>query len=141
MCRLALLVSALLSVSCRGQKDHALTHSLTHAVASVMLRVLLGYASNALSLCLARLSVGHSPPRQFSPPTFPPLQFGHYSLPTKCCNFSISKNNKRIKCPTGGNVRYDTRCYFNVRSKADISQLNLPHESRWNFASGCGFEG
>ena len=21
----------------------------------------------------------------------------------------------------------DTRCYFNVRSKADISQLNLPH--------------
>ena len=24
-------------------------------------------------------------------------------------------------------ARYDTRCYFNVRSKADISQLNLPH--------------
>jgi len=24
-------------------------------------------------------------------------------------------------------VRYDTRCYFNVRSKADMSQLNLPH--------------
>jgi len=24
-------------------------------------------------------------------------------------------------------VLYDTRCYFNVRSKADISQLNLPH--------------
>ena len=23
--------------------------------------------------------------------------------------------------------RYDTRCYFNVRSKADISRLNLPH--------------
>jgi len=26
--------------------------------------------------------------------------------------------------------RYDTRCYFNVRSKADMSQLNLPHD-RW----------
>jgi len=29
------------------------------------------------------------------------------------------------------NIEYDTirydRCYFNVRSKADISQLNLPH--------------
>ena len=25
------------------------------------------------------------------------------------------------------NKRYDTRCYFNVRSKADMSQLNLPH--------------
>jgi len=24
-------------------------------------------------------------------------------------------------------VRYDTRCYFNVRSKVDISQLNLPY--------------
>jgi len=24
-------------------------------------------------------------------------------------------------------IRYDTRCYFNVRSIADISQLNLPH--------------
>ena len=22
---------------------------------------------------------------------------------------------------------YDTRCYFNVHSKADVSQLNLPH--------------
>ena len=25
------------------------------------------------------------------------------------------------------NIQYDTRCYCNVRSKADISQLNLPH--------------
>ena len=24
-------------------------------------------------------------------------------------------------------IRYDTICYFNVRSKANISQLNLPH--------------
>jgi len=24
-------------------------------------------------------------------------------------------------------IRYDTRCYFNVRSKANMSQLNLPH--------------
>jgi len=29
-----------------------------------------------------------------------------------------------LRCDT---IRYDTRCYFNVRSKADISQLNLPH--------------
>ena len=26
-------------------------------------------------------------------------------------------------------IRYDTRCYFNERSKADISQLNLPHKT------------
>ena len=24
-------------------------------------------------------------------------------------------------------IRYDTRCYFNVRSKANMRQLNLPH--------------
>jgi len=24
-------------------------------------------------------------------------------------------------------IRYDTRCYSNVRSKANMSQLNLPH--------------
>jgi len=24
-------------------------------------------------------------------------------------------------------ARYDTRCYFNVSSKADMSRLNLPH--------------
>jgi len=24
-------------------------------------------------------------------------------------------------------IRYDTRCYFNVRSKADMNRLNLPH--------------
>jgi len=29
--------------------------------------------------------------------------------------------------PLMRDLRYDTRCYFNVRSKADISQLNLPH--------------
>ena len=42
----------------------------------------------------------------------------------------------RVTCPTLPpslktlqlfTIRYDTRCYFNVRSKADISQLNLPH--------------
>jgi len=30
-------------------------------------------------------------------------------------------------CTSLHKIRYDTRCYFNVRSKADISQLNLPH--------------
>jgi len=24
-------------------------------------------------------------------------------------------------------IRYDTRCYFNVQSEADMSQLTLPH--------------
>jgi len=29
-------------------------------------------------------------------------------------------------------IRYDTKSYFNVRSKADISQLNLPHATELN---------
>jgi len=40
-----------------------------------------------------------------------------------------------VKCETSEtNVKpvYDTRCYFNVRSKADISQLNLPHGKGFN---------
>jgi len=43
-----------------------------------------------------------------------------------CSSRSISPARAR---PTAANdtIRYDTRCYFNVRSKADISQLNLPH--------------
>jgi len=32
-----------------------------------------------------------------------------------------------VRTPLTPLVWYDTRCYFNVRSKADISQLNLPH--------------
>ena len=32
---------------------------------------------------------------------------------------------ERYLTPTS--IRYDTRCYFNVRSKADISELNLAH--------------
>ena len=32
-----------------------------------------------------------------------------------------SNQNKQIT------NKYDTRCYFNVRSKANMSQLNLPH--------------
>jgi len=36
-------------------------------------------------------------------------------------------------------LRYDTRCHFNVRSKADISQLNLPHGAKFhqNRSNGC----
>ena len=33
--------------------------------------------------------------------------------------------------PLYDTIRYDTRCYFNVRSKADISQLNLPIYTAW----------
>jgi len=27
-------------------------------------------------------------------------------------------------------IRYNTRCYFNVHSKGDIGQLNLPHGTK-----------
>ena len=37
------------------------------------------------------------------------------------CNLSTSADTLLFT------IRYDTRCYFNARSKADTSQLNLPH--------------
>ena len=38
--------------------------------------------------------------------------------------FTVEQEQSSSSLPV---KRYDTRCYFNVRSKADISQLNLPH--------------
>ena len=34
--------------------------------------------------------------------------------------------DKQLVCGERNVIRYDTRCYFNVR-KANMSQLNLPH--------------
>ena len=42
--------------------------------------------------------------------------------------FSVSAPSTWNSLPA--HIRYDTRCYFNVRSKAVISQLNLPHGNR-----------
>jgi len=38
-----------------------------------------------------------------------------------------------LRC--GWVFQYDTRCYFNVRSKADISQLNLPYVTQYEFVA------
>jgi len=43
---------------------------------------------------------------------------------TKNTLHAITVSVKRIK---GKMNKDEARCYFNVRSKADISQLNLPH--------------
>ena len=43
-----------------------------------------------------------------------------------CCRCSVICVSSVRVC-VWATIRYDTRCYFNVRSKADISQLNLPH--------------
>jgi len=35
--------------------------------------------------------------------------------------------NRVLHLRAGDTIRYDTRCYVNARSKANMSQLNLPH--------------
>jgi len=50
------------------------------------------------------------------------VQSGH-SRGTVCSEWSSR---------TAVTIRYDTRCYFNVRSKVDISQLNLLHGTNNN---------
>ena len=44
--------------------------------------------------------------------------------------FCVEWDAKPCSIPYHRNMiaRYDTICYFNVRSKADISQRNLPHK-------------
>ena len=42
----------------------------------------------------------------------------------------VSDADSGVQCPLNTIrllIRYDTRCYFNVRSKADMNRLNLPH--------------
>ena len=48
------------------------------------------------------------------------------------CRFGVALAVRRrlkwfIHPRVQGLIRYDTRCYFNVRSKADMNRLNLPH--------------
>jgi len=56
----------------------------------------------------------------------------HHSLQNKtsqCIAFSFKRQlETHLSVPAlDYTIRYDTRCYFNVRSKADMSQLILPH--------------
>jgi len=54
-----------------------------------------------------------------SPPFWWPARH-RYCIAT-CYNYLFNRLHKAFT------IRYDTRRYFNVRSKAHISQLNLPH--------------
>ena len=39
----------------------------------------------------------------------------------------VYRPTSALQSRTDDTIRYDTRCYFNVRSKADMIQQNLPH--------------
>ena len=39
----------------------------------------------------------------------------------------VGENYRENRDRNSVTIRYDTTCYFNVRSKADVSRLNLPH--------------
>ena len=51
-------------------------------------------------------------------------EFFTYSRPKESSCNSVCLILVRVENFT---IRYETRCYFNVRSKAIMSQLNLPH--------------
>ena len=50
------------------------------------------------------------------------ILFSRFELMHVQCSQHMNSSSEHVH-----SIRYDTRCYFNVRSKADISQLNLPH--------------
>ena len=52
------------------------------------------------------------------------LSAGGQEISIDCCLAGTQQHGAQQQVRA---VRYDTRCYFNVRSKADMSQLNLPH--------------
>ena len=64
---------------------------------------------------------------QDQPPS-PPAQHNASGCTWPCVVSGDVDTIQRCVAPTLSNMlNYDTRCYFNVRSKADMSQLNLPH--------------
>ena len=48
-------------------------------------------------------------------------------MPASCQPANVMLCGNLLRYDT---IQYDTRCYFYVRSKADISQLNLPHGTK-----------
>ena len=52
------------------------------------------------------------------------IMFKQYGQKNKLITQSERASQTRILSDT---IRYDTRCYFNVRSKANMSRLNLTH--------------
>ena len=46
--------------------------------------------------------------------------------PNRCTKLT-ARRWPRAANVINSSIQYDTRCYFNVRSKADMSRLNLPH--------------
>jgi len=55
---------------------------------------------------------------------FSELEVHGTSNTTRARIFGTRYDLSMFACDTIG---YDTRCYFNVRSKADMNRLNLPH--------------
>ena len=72
----------------------------------------------------AGLSHCFSADRTFVPPPTPPKT----TVLSRTSNLrNLKLGSRKLRIMVTVTIRYDTRCYFNVRSKADISQLNLPH--------------
>jgi len=72
----------------------------------------------------------HGQPRH----SFSCAKFRRDSVYSMCRHRSQTNPRDALRPPSRHTIRYDTircdaRCYFNVRSKADISQLDLPHVS------------
>ena len=67
----------------------------------------------------------HQAARGYLPPNQNPADIPVYWASPMSFQFQMICYARQF--PANDTIRCDTRCYFNVRSKADISQLNLPH--------------
>jgi len=69
----------------------------------------------------------HTHTHTFNGPFSGTTQLSRYQKGKTTLNFTEARDSEWQWHGPYDTIRYDTRCYFNVRSKADISRLNLPH--------------
>jgi len=114
--------SSLVGVSTLGYPS-GLADPLDSSVASE------GQITAESAIATATSTAGKQPITSRQPPTAAEVTAAAFSSPTLAAKRQRSDADQPqcVLSRDGWDGKYDTIRYFNVRSKADLSQLNLPH--------------
>jgi len=108
-----------LSLCADAHGDRILLYHTTNFTVLILCSLIINYFVRLFWAPSPAAPGGNCPPLSASP------QLRHCVIQIYCYKFR--KSVRRQQCYD--TIRCDTRCYFNVRSKADMSQLNLPHKT------------
>ena len=103
----------------QGQKVKGQGHKVTHKTCT--------FTHNVVLNCEARATAARVAARRRVVARQARCVFAQRFTFIDVCARANTNQQTGLSTPAYDTIRYDTRCYFNVRSKADISQLNLPH--------------